>query len=163
MFGAIYGDIVGSVYEFNNIRTKEFELFSSKSKFTDDTVMTLAVANALIQFDDVMKVDDVFTSGNESKGEDLKAPWRVHLRLFKTLLITEMHRLGDIYPHAGYGGNFSYWLREKKAEPYGSYGNGTEPFPEDSGTGNRAPRRFENGQGGYLPGDEQRAGRFANI
>ena len=48
MLGAIYGDIVGSVYEFNNIRTKNFELFSEKSKFTDDTVMTLAVANALV-------------------------------------------------------------------------------------------------------------------
>ena len=47
MFGAIYGDIVGSVYEFNNIRTKEFELFGEKSEFTDDSVMTVAVADAL--------------------------------------------------------------------------------------------------------------------
>ena len=66
MLGAIYGDIVGSVYEFNNIRTKDFELFNEKSKFTDDTVMTLAVANALVKFDDVMKIDDIFTSDKPS-------------------------------------------------------------------------------------------------
>lgn len=66
MVGAIYGDIVGSVFEFNNIRTKDFELFSEKSKFTDDTVMTLAVANALVKFDDVMKIDDIFTSDKPS-------------------------------------------------------------------------------------------------
>ena len=43
MLGAIIGDIVGSVYEFNNIKTKDFELFKPDCRFTDDTVMTLAV------------------------------------------------------------------------------------------------------------------------
>ena len=40
MIGAIFGDIVGSVYEFDNVKTKEFQLFTDKCKFTDDTVMT---------------------------------------------------------------------------------------------------------------------------
>ena len=44
MLGAIYGDIVGSVYEFRNIKTKDFDLFGKRSSFTDDTVMTVAVA-----------------------------------------------------------------------------------------------------------------------
>ena len=124
MLGAIYGDMVGSVYEFNNIRTKDFELLNEKSKFTDDTVMTLAVANALVKFDDVMKIDDIFTSDKPNKWEDPKAPWRKDLNLFKTLLISEMHALGDKYPNVGYGGHFRFWLKEKQTEPYGSYGNG---------------------------------------
>ena len=124
MLGAIYGDIVGSVYEFNNIRTKNFMMFSEKSKFTDDTVMTLAVANALVKFDDVIKIDDIFTSDKPSKWEAPDAPWRVHLNLFKTLLISEMHALGDKYTNVGYGGHFRFWLKEKQTEPYGSYGNG---------------------------------------
>ena len=50
MFGAIIGDIVGSPYEFdsNNIKTKDFPLFSEKSHFTDGSVMTLAVAKAVM-------------------------------------------------------------------------------------------------------------------
>ena len=47
MLGAIIGDIVGSIYEFNNIKTTDFPLFGDESSFTDDTVMTLAVAEAL--------------------------------------------------------------------------------------------------------------------
>ena len=47
MLGAIIGDIVGSIYEFDNIRTKNFQLFSSRCFFTDDTVMTIAVYKAL--------------------------------------------------------------------------------------------------------------------
>ena len=114
MLGAIYGDIVGSVYEFNNIRTKNFELFSEKSKFTDDTVMTLAVANALVIFDEM------------TRGENcLDAPSKNNLAYFKEILISEMHTLGDKYPNAGYGGHFRFWLREKQTEPYGSYGNGS--------------------------------------
>ncbi len=48
MIGAIAGDIIGSVYEFNNIKTKAFPLFSPLSRFTDDTVLTVAVADAII-------------------------------------------------------------------------------------------------------------------
>lgn len=49
MYGAIIGDIVGSVYEFNNIKTKKFPLFSEKSIYTDDSVMTIAVAKSLME------------------------------------------------------------------------------------------------------------------
>lgn len=114
MLGAIYGDIVGAVYEFNNIRTKNFELFSEKSKFTDDTVMTLAVANALVIFDEMTREENC-----------LDAPSKNNLAYFKEILISEMHTLGDKYPNAGYGGHFRFWLREKQTEPYGSYGNGS--------------------------------------
>lgn len=48
MIGAIAGDIIGSVYEFNNIKTKDFPLFSPLSRFTDDTVLTVAIANSII-------------------------------------------------------------------------------------------------------------------
>ena len=48
MIGAIIGDIVGSVYEFDNIKTKDFPLFSENSRFTDDTVCTIAVADILL-------------------------------------------------------------------------------------------------------------------
>ena len=102
MIGAIFGDIVGSVYEFDNIKTKEFQLFTDKCKFTDDTVMTVAVADALMQFD---KISD--------------------LEAFKKVLIRTMHRYGKKYPRAGYGGHFRMWLRNKETAPYGSYGNGS--------------------------------------
>ena len=48
MIGAIIGDVVGSRFEFNNIKTKKFELVTSESEFTDDTVMTVAVADVLV-------------------------------------------------------------------------------------------------------------------
>ena len=47
LLGAIIGDIIGSAYEFNNVKTKNFELMTPESTFTDDSVMTMAVANAL--------------------------------------------------------------------------------------------------------------------
>ena len=114
MLGAIYGDIVGSVYEFNNIRTKNFELFSEKSKFTDDTVMTLAVANAIVIFGEMTREENC-----------LDALSKNNLDYFKEILISEMHKLGEKYPNAGYGGHFRIWVREKQTEPYGSYGNGS--------------------------------------
>ena len=53
MYGAIAGDMIGSVYEFNSIKTTEFPLFSRRSHFTDDTVMTVAVAEALMETADL--------------------------------------------------------------------------------------------------------------
>lgn len=97
MLGAVIGDVIGSVYEFHNIKTKEFPLWSKKSRFTDDTVMTVAVAEALL-------------GGEESVEERL---------------ISSMKKWGRTYPDAGYGGNFYYWLMSKESEPYGSYGNGS--------------------------------------
>ena len=102
MIGAIFGDIVGSRYEFRNTKTKNFELFAKGCHFTDDSVMTLAVAKALLQYD---------------RTQDLKT--------FQDILITSMHTYGNAYPYAGYGGNFSWWLIKKSRLPYQSFGNGS--------------------------------------
>lgn len=96
MLGALVGDIVGSMYEFNNVKTTRFNLFYDFSTFTDDSVMTLAVAKWLLE-------DEVHT---------------IHY------LIYCMQELGNRYPGAGYGGNFSAWLREDEPMPYNSWGNG---------------------------------------
>ncbi len=102
MIGAILGDVVGSIYEFDNIKTKVFELFDKECMFTDDTVMTVAVAEALMQYDTVT---------------DYEA--------FKKTLIASMHKYGAIYPDASYGGRFLVWLLRKYTEPYNSFGNGS--------------------------------------
>ena len=102
MLGAIFGDIVGSPFEFRNTKTKSFEMFAKGCHFTDDSVMTLAVAKALLQYDGT---------------QDLKA--------FQDILITSMHMYGHSYPYVGYGGNFSWWLIKKCRLPYNSFGNGS--------------------------------------
>lgn len=102
MLGAIYGDTVGSVYEFDNIKTKDFPLFIDYSEFTDDSVMTVAVAEALLRLRD-----------------------RNDLAAFRQTLISVMHHYGELYPFAGYGGRFAVWLGGKRTKPYGSYGNGS--------------------------------------
>lgn len=103
MYGAILGDIVGSPYEFdcNNYKAKDFPLFSRCSDFTDDTVMTLAVAKALLS----------------SRGQDDTA--------IKAALVREMQQLGRAYPDRGYGTHFGGWLYEDDPQPYQSYGNGS--------------------------------------
>ena len=103
MYGAILGDIVGSPYEFdcNNYKAKDFPLFSKRSEFTDDTVMTLAVAKAL----------------RETRGADDET--------IKAALVREMQRLGRTYPDRGYGARFDGWLYAKDPKPYNSYGNGS--------------------------------------
>ena len=103
MYGAILGDIVGSPYEFdcNNYKAKDFPLFSRHSDFTDDTVMTLAVAKALLS----------------SRGQDDTA--------IKAALVREMQQLGRAYPDRGYGTHFDGWLYEDAPQPYQSYGNGS--------------------------------------
>ena len=95
MLGAIIGDIAGSVYEWNNIKTKDFPLLSRKCFFTDDTVMTVAIAEGI------------------EKGGD------------KGDYVSSMKKYGKLYPDAGYGGRFGNWLFSEDAAPYGSYGNGS--------------------------------------
>ena len=104
MIGAIIGDIVGSIYEFDNIKTKEFKLFGRGCEFTDDTVMTAAVAEALMKYESIC----------EANIED-----------FKGDLIKIMHKKGAKYPDRGYGGRFMLWLLNERTEPYNSYGNGS--------------------------------------
>lgn len=109
MFGAFIGDIVGSKYEFNNIKTKDFPLFSQGCDFTDDTIMTVAVAKSIMQS----------RNGQNGKNGDGKA--------FCEILVENMQDFGRRYPNptGAYGGNFAQWLRMKNPKPYGSYGNGS--------------------------------------
>lgn len=102
MTGAIIGDIVGSRFEFNNIKSKHFTLFSHRCFFTDDTVMTLAVANALCGYESITDYEE-----------------------FKTTLIKSMHSVGGHYMHCGYGGRFYRWMKNKDTYPYNSFGNGS--------------------------------------
>ena len=115
MLGAIIGDTVGSIYEGHNIDTTEFPFFVERSHFTDDSVMTIAVAEWL-----------------------LNDPARSQQGLEQSLV-----KWGHKYPHAGYGGGFRTWLfqpqnlynyRDQSTDdslfsegrhPYNSYGNGS--------------------------------------
>ena len=106
MYGAIIGDIIGSPYEFDRgEKTKDFPFFDRGCTFTDDTVMTVAVAEALM------------TANEQGLSDDEKAT--------KDLLIDSMHKWGRRYPHAGYGGAFARWLKLCDREPYNSWGNGS--------------------------------------
>ena len=97
MIGAIIGDIVGSRFEFNNHRSKDFELFTKDNELTDDSIMTLAVADILLN----NKVND------------------------PDKIIDTFKYYGKLYPYAGYGGMFSKWLDSENPKPYNSYGNGS--------------------------------------
>lgn len=97
MLGAIVGDIVGSTREIQNVKSYDFELLPKGSHFTDDTVMTLAVAKWLL-------VD----SAHEA-----------------TSLVRIMQHMGQRYPNAGYGERFGKWIYSDNPLPYNSYGNGS--------------------------------------
>lgn len=97
MLGAIVGDIVGSRYEFRPTKSTDFEMFTPGSIFTDDTVMTLAVAKWLLE-------DEAHTI---------------------SYLIFCMQELGAANPDAGYGARFVGWLSEDDPQPYRSWGNGS--------------------------------------
>lgn len=102
MIGAIIGDVVGSRFEFCNCKSKKFEMFNKACRFTDDSVMTVAVAKALYPYENI---------------SDYKK--------FKRELIEVMHMVGAKYPRCGYGGRFRIWMKERCTEPYNSFGNGS--------------------------------------
>ena len=99
MIGAIVGDVAGSRFEFANYRAKDFELLSDKCFATDDTMMTLALAKALLEC-------------REDKSD------------LAQKAVECMRQLGRRYPRSGYGGNFKSWLLSDEPHPYGSWGNG---------------------------------------
>lgn len=109
MYGAFIGDIVGSKYEFNNIKTKRFPLFSQRCDYTDDTIMTVAVAKAIM-----LSRAEQYEKNENGKG-------------FQEYLVEVMQDFGKRYPNptGAYGGSFAKWLRQKNPKPYGSYGNGS--------------------------------------
>ena len=96
MIGAIIGDVVGSRFEFNNIKTKNFELIANDSEFTDDSVLTIAVM-------------DIMNSGDISYENCVKT----------------MQKWAKKYPYAGYGSKFIYWKDMNNPRPYNSCGNGS--------------------------------------
>lgn len=103
MYGALLGDIIGSPYEFDmGNKCKEFPLFSKNSTFTDDSVMTIAVANAF-----------------------LDAQPNADIEWIRRRLISSMKQYGRMFPRAGYGGMFRRWLQCDDPQPYGSFGNGS--------------------------------------
>ncbi len=97
IIGAIAGDVIGSAYEFNPTRDYNFELFTPKSTFTDDTVLTMANALWLLE-------DEQHT----------------HERLVEIML-----NLCNRYQDRGYGGRFARWISAKDPQPYNSFGNGS--------------------------------------
>ena len=101
MYGAILGDMIGSPYEFDRgNKSKDFPLFTAESQFTDDTVMTVAVAEALLD------------GPADEAG-------------MKAQLVESMQKWGRRYPYAGYGGRFRHWLKSPDPQPYNSWGNGS--------------------------------------
>ena len=103
MYGAILGDMIGRPYEFlRAVKDRNFELFNKRSVFSDDSVMTIAVAEALMD------------AGSDADEKTIKAE-----------LIKSMKKWDKRYPDAGYGGRFSHWVLTDDPKPYGSYGNGS--------------------------------------
>ena len=99
MIGAIIGDIVGSRFEWNNHRSKDFELFTSECFATDDSIMTLAIGKALMC--------------SRPDWSDLGAQ-----------AVRCMQKVGQPYPGCGYGGRFMEWMYSDHPAPYNSFGNG---------------------------------------
>ncbi len=99
VIGAIVGDIVGSIYEFDNHRSKKFPLFGRGCFATDDSIMTLAVAKAVAD-----------CNGDYSQ--------------LSSKTVTVMREIGQPYPDCGYGGRFLEWMYCDNPKPYNSFGNG---------------------------------------
>lgn len=99
MFGAIIGDIVGSRFEFDNYKGKDFELFTSKDEITDDSIMTIAIAKSLMESQD-----------DYSDLKEQSVYW--------------MRTIGRAHP-SSYGARFWNWLLSAEPKPYNSWGNGS--------------------------------------
>ena len=103
LYGALLGDMIGAPYEFDRgNKVKDFPLFSKESCFTDDSVMTIAVAEALLNVGDNADEDKVTSE-----------------------IVKSMQKWGKKYPNAGYGGRFRGWLKKDNPQPYNSWGNGS--------------------------------------
>lgn len=99
MIGAIVGDVVGSRFEYHNHRDKEFPLFTDSCKVTDDSIMTTAIAIAVMDY-------------------------KEHGRPLDKAAVHWMRRIGQPYKNAGYGGKFAQWMYSSDPKPYNSFGNG---------------------------------------
>lgn len=99
MLGAIIGDIVGSRFEWNNNKSKDFEFLPYKCSVTDDGIMSLAVAKAIL----------------ESIGQPA---------LLGETTVRCMQEVGRLYPDCGYDDMFRKWMYMDDPQPYQSFGNG---------------------------------------
>lgn len=103
MYGTVLGDVIGSRFEFDRgDKTKEFELFTNWNYFTDDTVMTVAVTEGLLNSIKKQTKDNI-----------------------KKEIINSMKKWAKLYPNAGYGAKFYWWVLSDETKPYGSFGNGS--------------------------------------
>ena len=112
MYGAIIGDIAGSVYEFKPTKRKDFKIFGVRSQVTDDTVMTVAVAETLLEMRDATAI--------VPGAMDAKATEDMRIAFAKS-----MKKWGRRYPSAGYGRQFFTWLKLEDLGAYNSFGNGS--------------------------------------
>lgn len=112
IFGSIIGDITGSAYERRGTswqgNWQEIDLFPEKARFTDDTVLTIATADALLQAAHLAeRAQALLESPTNPNFASKYAFW------------------GNKYPDAGYGQSFRKWLKSENKEPYNSLGNGS--------------------------------------
>lgn len=101
LYGAFIGDMVGVPYEFLPCESKDFKLFDYSTRFSDDSVMTMAIAEAMLE-----------TVGFT---EEQTLP----------IIVEKLRKYGELYPGAGYGSMFCGWLFSSNPKPYSSYGNGS--------------------------------------
>lgn len=99
MFGAIIGDIAGSRFEFINHRDKDFELFTETCRVTDDSIMTLAIAKAIMEAEKIIKPPN--------GGSDFDSGY---YSLLEKMAVKYMREIGRKYPDCGYGGMFLKWV-----------------------------------------------------
>ncbi len=107
MLGAIIGDTVGSRFEFDNIHTKDFVFLNKNCYLTDDSIMTIALAEAIMEWED---------DGLRAK-RDYEALGRY--------ASSSMRQWGRQYPDSGYGSHFKKWIESDTMGPYNSCGNGS--------------------------------------
>lgn len=113
MLGAIIGDIVGSRFEWNNHKDKHFELFTEDCRMTDDSIMTLAVAKAMMETEKAMAA--------AGEVQERSADYYV---LLEKLSIQYMQAFGRRYPDCGFSRAFFQWIASDDPQPYSSFGNG---------------------------------------
>ncbi|GGA01953.1 hypothetical protein GCM10008018_55190 [Paenibacillus marchantiophytorum] len=106
MLGAVIGDVIGSVFEWHNVKSTEFQLYDRFTRFTDDTVLTVAIADAVL---------------NKTKRSNRLLDYYASKRLYAY----KLRQYAKWYPNAGYGQKFEEWASSSDPKPYRSYGNGS--------------------------------------
>lgn len=109
MLGAIIGDMVGSIYEFNPIKSKKFDIYNGRMRMTDDSLLTIAIAKVLMKHYPIDYSEDSLKAIQANLGKEFYETWRFN-------------------KSAGWGGmfyDFCSKAKDGKIEPYNSCGNGS--------------------------------------